>query len=743
MNKKYELTGETKTIQGENGAVTLHRIRAVTPFVNVKAGQIGGWIESEQNLSQEGNAWVYDNASVYGNAMVNGDAWIFGNTQVSGEARVSGNARLYDACRVYGNAWVYDGARVFDEAKVFGNSEIHDSCFVHGNAQVYEHANVSGDAQVSGKARVYGDAKISGKAKVYGNAQVNEDMVVDGDACITEHNEAGAENISELVQTLEENDMPEHAGMLKDLYEQVDTMSAQLQEMSVRLSEAQWQLREYGIDVHEAVSELKTRNRTLQERLSDIRKSITRKAADIMESVKKVGRKALYKTVEFMGIRNALYDVRENVRGNIEHLDKTINKIERVGSSLREAGQNIRNAFRAIRGKEDVENVPKEGRSKTDMLKKPFEAMRENYLEMEEKLTASIDNMDRFEERVILDTIPKDMTWDEKLAFTDIEEAEAYKTMTDSDCKLYESLRYEQDRFLEEMEQAEGKGEKIAASDKEVYEKILRQQMQKYTKGIYDLQAKMRIVPKGYSPEEYAKAVTKRCHDIRMEIQANGFKPSPGSQIRLSERIDSLMETVDVLDTNRGRHHTLQDIRELAENPDIPEIQRVYAKEVVRAVQETGGWLGPEAYDRMDAADYSESIDNIMKYYRANPEEMNAFIEGVEYAKDTNANIPPEDLHVYDKLIEERAQSEVISNRTAIRQDIRGNGFKATKALVANMEHLNEITGKHNTLQDVKGMAKNPDISAEVKETVNEVVDNLQQQEMQMQAPEPPAVEPA
>ena len=66
--KKYELTDETIKI----GRITLHRIKAVISFSDVKAGETGGWVEREANLSQSGNAWVYDDARVYGNAWVSG-----------------------------------------------------------------------------------------------------------------------------------------------------------------------------------------------------------------------------------------------------------------------------------------------------------------------------------------------------------------------------------------------------------------------------------------------------------------------------------------------------------------------------------------------------------------------------------------------------------------------------------------------------------------------------------------------
>ena len=142
--KKYELTSETKVFLGK----TLYRIKALVQFGNVNAGDLGGWIEKEENLSQSGNAWVYGDASVYGNA------WVSGNARVYGNASVYGNARVYGDARVYGNARVYGDARVY------------------GNAWVYGDARVSGNAWVYGDARVYGDAEVYGNARVYGNAEV-------------------------------------------------------------------------------------------------------------------------------------------------------------------------------------------------------------------------------------------------------------------------------------------------------------------------------------------------------------------------------------------------------------------------------------------------------------------------------------------------------------------------------------------------------------------------------------------
>lgn len=70
MEKKYELTDEILEVGGR----VLHRINALRNFGNIKQGEIGGWIENEDNLSHCGDCWVYGNAKVLGNAEVYGNA---------------------------------------------------------------------------------------------------------------------------------------------------------------------------------------------------------------------------------------------------------------------------------------------------------------------------------------------------------------------------------------------------------------------------------------------------------------------------------------------------------------------------------------------------------------------------------------------------------------------------------------------------------------------------------------------
>ena len=129
--KKYELTAEFIEKWGKK----LFRIKALISFGSVEAGELGGYVEKEDNLAQDGDAWVYGNARVYGNAEV------YGNARVYGNAEVYGNARVCDDAWVYGDARVYGNAEVYGDARVYGNARVCDDAWVYGNAWVCGNAD--------------------------------------------------------------------------------------------------------------------------------------------------------------------------------------------------------------------------------------------------------------------------------------------------------------------------------------------------------------------------------------------------------------------------------------------------------------------------------------------------------------------------------------------------------------------------------------------------------------------------
>lgn len=174
MEKKYKLTNEIINVDG----YTFYRIEALRDFSDVKKGDKGGFVENEENLSQNGDCWVYnnakvfdnakvydnakvcDNALVYDNAEIRSNAQVLGYAQVHSNAQVRGNAEVYDDTEIYGNAIVCDNAIIHNNAVICGNAWVYGNAIVSGNAWVYRNAEVCGNVEVCGDARICGDAKV-------------------------------------------------------------------------------------------------------------------------------------------------------------------------------------------------------------------------------------------------------------------------------------------------------------------------------------------------------------------------------------------------------------------------------------------------------------------------------------------------------------------------------------------------------------------------------------------------------
>ena len=115
--KKYELlVDDTITFFG----VQLFRIKALISFSGIEKGEVGGYIASEKNLSQYGDAWVYGNARVYGNAEV------YDNAEVYGDADYI----------VFKNTW--SSGRYFTYTK--SNRKWRVGCFYGSGAELVEKA---------------------------------------------------------------------------------------------------------------------------------------------------------------------------------------------------------------------------------------------------------------------------------------------------------------------------------------------------------------------------------------------------------------------------------------------------------------------------------------------------------------------------------------------------------------------------------------------------------------------------
>ena len=157
MEKKYILTEETGEVEFKNGEKTnLHRVISVKDFdvyaiqfvrvfegdkiktkprmylKHIKAGDFGGWVESEDNLSQEGTAWVDRNAIVIGKSVVKDDAWVGGSKTI-----------------IRGGAVVRDNAIVFSDSNQRYRADVIGEILVRGYSKIM--ASIKGEGAIKNR----------------------------------------------------------------------------------------------------------------------------------------------------------------------------------------------------------------------------------------------------------------------------------------------------------------------------------------------------------------------------------------------------------------------------------------------------------------------------------------------------------------------------------------------------------------------------------------------------------------
>lgn len=166
-DKKYELVPETVTkLYGKS----MYRIRALKDFSDVKKGQYGGYIESEENLSQLDNCWIYDDSIVGLGARVIDNAVVKDASKVIGGSEVSGDAIVEKCSLIDGSSEVSGQSRVIDSLITNASYVIYKSV-VNRDSMVYQGSVVS-------NAIVGPETTIRNGASICFDVNSSEDYVV-------------------------------------------------------------------------------------------------------------------------------------------------------------------------------------------------------------------------------------------------------------------------------------------------------------------------------------------------------------------------------------------------------------------------------------------------------------------------------------------------------------------------------------------------------------------------------------
>lgn len=229
-----------------------------------------------------------------------------------------------------------------------------------------------------------------------------------------------SESIDELVKILKKYNMNDKANNVYETAVYVDMLEKNMAIMANELVKMRRELQEIKdktfvdtiktslskmiIKTGELLDELKITLFVIKENMKDTAKSI-------VNEFKTKGKSALNRVYEFIGLKDKLESMRNNIKQGIIDTERTINKLERFGADVREAKQNVNNAFRTFFDKPIVDYTEKTRKfTKTDVLKKPWEWQKNVYNSMVLHLDAAIDKV----HNLAMDVQMKDMEkmWD-------------------------------------------------------------------------------------------------------------------------------------------------------------------------------------------------------------------------------------------------------------------------------------------------------------------------------------------
>lgn len=158
-DKKYEFVESVVWVRQKDGCEidNLRRIRALRdiPCHGVKAGDLGGYIKDEKNLSHEGDAWIGGEAYVYGDARIEGGL-VHENAIVSG----------YSISR----------GEIGGDSILCGQSFVEEGCRLAGKVTV-ENSSIMNGSQLDGEISIMHESIVSG-TNISGNVSLRETVIL-------------------------------------------------------------------------------------------------------------------------------------------------------------------------------------------------------------------------------------------------------------------------------------------------------------------------------------------------------------------------------------------------------------------------------------------------------------------------------------------------------------------------------------------------------------------------------------
>ena len=211
------------------------------------------------------------------------------------------------------------------------------------------------------------------------------------------------EHLKEFFKLLSQNGQQQEASEFSSLVTQLNQMEKQYTAVLSELKAVREQLesiQDNGIKatVTKSVSSAQQKVEQAKDQLGHIRTSLSDMVKQTLAAVKQHGISALNKAADFMGIKAALNDMRDNLNASISDTQKSIDRINAVGSELHALNEHGKNLGRALIGKEAAELTQRnEDKGVLAAIAKPLKKSKAMLEGMEKGVTCALQSIDRLE----------------------------------------------------------------------------------------------------------------------------------------------------------------------------------------------------------------------------------------------------------------------------------------------------------------------------------------------------------
>lgn len=212
------------------------------------------------------------------------------------------------------------------------------------------------------------------------------------------------EHLKEFFRALNENGQKQEAADFSSLVAQLGQMEKQYAAVLSELKTVQGQLdriQDKGIRaaLKKGVTAIQNKVEQAKEQLGQIRADLSQSVKQALSDARQQGISALQKAVDFIGLKAALTDMQGSLHASVSRTQKSIDRINAVGSELHALNEHTKNLGRVLTGRETKELTARnEDKGVLAAVAKPLKQSKSIMEGMERGVTRALQSVGRLEQ---------------------------------------------------------------------------------------------------------------------------------------------------------------------------------------------------------------------------------------------------------------------------------------------------------------------------------------------------------